>query len=147
MAMLLRRSVSYLEKRAKCLGKRHWNILIRPKVGQSQSKTSQEFEVVLFREIPQCLKISEKVSFNIASQTVLPYRSLLIEQKMVKKCQNWKNTNATFLVIFKHCEILGIKRYENCTIKVSGWILKPIAEFTTLKMPFCFCLLEILFQI
>ena len=62
---VLRRSVSYLEKRAKCLGKRHWNI-----EGKSGTKENESrIEVVLFRDI------------------------------------------------------LGIKRYENCTIKVSGWIL------------------------
>ena len=59
----------------------------------------------------QCLKITEKVSLNIASeasyvyilsgqkcgQTVLPDRSIFIGQKLVK------NLNATSWMIFKQC--------------------------------------------
>ena len=58
------------------------------------------------RKATRCLKIPEKVSFNIASEAsyvyiaVLPDRSWLKGQKLVK---NAKIENATFLVIFKHC--------------------------------------------
>ena len=83
--------------------------------------------------ISQCLKITEKVPFNIASeasyfyiltgqklikkakngpfwrvfdnQTVLPDRSILLRQEFVEnvKIKNW---NATFWVIFEHCNIV-----------------------------------------
>ena len=54
--------------------------------------------------LSQCLKITEKVAFSITSeasyiyilsQTVLPDRAILIEQKLVKM-PKLKNSNATF---------------------------------------------------
>ena len=36
-------------------------------------------------------------------QTVLPDRSVLIGQKLVKNAKIKKKSNATFWVIFKHC--------------------------------------------
>ena len=56
----------------------------------------------------QCLKITEKVSFNIEKpkacvQKVLPDISLLIRQKMVENAKNSKMRH--FLVIFKHCVV------------------------------------------
>ena len=87
----------------------------------------------------QCLKITEKVSFNIAyvyilsgqkftenaktaqfgefwkpetcGQTELPDRSVFNRKKICGKCQNKKNSNATFWVIFKHC-VLCTKRVQ-----------------------------------
>ena len=84
----------------------------------------------------RCLKITEKVSFNIASeasyvyilsgqkliknakngfwkpeacgQTVLPDRSILKGQKLVENAKI-KNSNATFWVIFKHCAMMAAK--------------------------------------
>ena len=85
----------------------------------------------------RCLKITAKVSFNIASeatfsfwvdksqikmpkmvhfgvflkacaQTVLPDRSALIGQKLVENAKI-ENSNATYWMIFKHCAV-----YENC---------------------------------
>ena len=40
-------------------------------------------------------------------KTVLPDRSLLIGQKLVKM-PNFENSHATFLMIFKHCYIIFI---------------------------------------
>ena len=64
-------------------------------------------------EFPQCLKITEKVSFNIASETSYVY--ILIGQKLIKNAKNgefWPNSNATFWVIFKHCVLQ--KTRVNC---------------------------------
>ena len=56
----------------------------------------------------QCLKITEKVTFNIPilvyivnSQTVFPDRSLLVKNWW--KTSKLKNQNETFWVIFKNC--------------------------------------------
>ena len=56
------------------------------------------FEV---RNSARCLKITKKVAFNIASEASCVY--ILIGQNWwkVPKLKNW---NATFWVIFKHCE-------------------------------------------
>ena len=54
----------------------------------------------------QCLKIMGKVSYNIAS--VESYVHILSGQKFIKNAKNgpsWRKIkNATFLVIFKHCD-------------------------------------------
>ena len=61
----------------------------------------------------RCLKITEKVLFNIKNlasfwkpevcgQTVLPDRSISKVEKIGGKC---KNSNATFWVIFKQCDM------------------------------------------
>ena len=83
------------------------------------------------RAVPtQCLKITEKVAFNIASEASYVY--ILSGQKFAKNGQIWrvfenlklavkqcyqtgqklvenakklKNTNETFWVIFKHCAL------------------------------------------
>ena len=47
----------------------------------------------------KCQKWSILTSFwkpEVYGQTVLPDRSLIIEQKLVEKCKNWKLKNATF---------------------------------------------------
>ena len=87
-------------------------------------------------DFEQCVRRS---SFAAEDAKCLGKRHWNIEGKSGTK----ENESRIEVVLFR--DILGIKRYENCTIKVSGWILKPIAEFTALKMRFCFCLLEILF--
>ena len=64
----------------------------------------------------QCLKITEKVSFNIASEASYVY--ILSGQKFIKKAKNgqfWRVfENATFLVIFKHCERGGFDACSRC---------------------------------
>ena len=64
----------------------------------------------LFPNIPQCLKITGKVSFNIASEARYGY--ILSGQKLIKNAKKWsffeKLKNATFLVIFKHCAEMGL---------------------------------------
>ena len=40
-----------------------------------------------FAKYSQCLKITEKVSFNIASEASYVY--ILSGQKLIKKCQKW----------------------------------------------------------
>ena len=61
------------------------------------------FFSLLFRA--QCLKITEKVAFNIASEASYVY--ILSGLKFIKNAKNgpfWRQfRNATFLVIFKHC--------------------------------------------
>ena len=55
-----------------------------------------------------CLKITEKVSFKITSEASYVY--ILSGQKFIENAKNsqfWqKIQNATFLVIFKHCEFV-----------------------------------------
>ena len=48
-----------------------------------------------------------KVFFFAFGQTVLPDRSFLIRQKLVKSAKI-KKINATYLVIFKHCATVAI---------------------------------------
>ena len=55
--------------------------------------------------MPLCLKITEKVSFNIASEASHVYS--VSEQNLIKNAKNGpilRFSNATFWVIFKHCE-------------------------------------------
>ena len=42
-----------------------------------------------FTVLARCLKITEKVSFNIASEASYAY--ILSGQKFIKKCQKWSN--------------------------------------------------------
>ena len=69
-----------------------------------------------FSRGPQCLKITEKVSFNIASEAsyILHFKRIKSEawgQKVLpevpilngQKCWKIQNWNATFKVIFKQC--------------------------------------------
>ena len=73
----------------------------------SRAKKSN-FNIILSR----CLKITEKVSFNIASEA--SYVWIFEWTKVLKKCQNWsvlfvqklvelKKSHATFRGIFKQC--------------------------------------------
>ena len=54
----------------------------------------------------QCLKIPQKVSFNITSEASYVY--ILGGQKFIKNAKNgqfWRKVkNASFLVIFNHCD-------------------------------------------
>ena len=55
--------------------------------------------------LPRCLKITEIVSFNIASEASYVY--FLSGQNLIKNAKNGpilRFSNATFWVIFKHCE-------------------------------------------
>ena len=82
----------------------------------------------------RCLRITEKVSFNIASeasylyksllkmpkmanfgeflkpkacgQTVLPVMAILTRKKLIENAKIEKKSNATFWVIFKQCGVL-----------------------------------------
>ena len=45
---------------------------------------------------------------DACGQTVLPDRSILIGQKLV---ENAKNSNATFWVIFKQCDLVHVQYY------------------------------------
>ena len=92
--------------------------------------TFSKLDIAFLSSLPtsRCLKITEKVSFNIASevsyvyiligqklilaifwnsetsgQAVLPDRSLLIGQKLLENAKKCQNSNATFWVIFKQC--------------------------------------------
>ena len=69
----------------------------------------------------RCLKITGKVSFNIASEASYVY--ILSGQKFIKNaknCQIWwklskfKNSNKTFWVIFKHCWMWAKSRIFIC---------------------------------
>ena len=63
----------------------------------------------------RCLKITEKVSFNIASEASYIYK--LSGQKFIKNAKNspfWRKIkNATFLVIFKHCDQISVVVKKN----------------------------------
>ena len=55
--------------------------------------------------MPLCLKIIKKVSFNIASEASYVY--IVSGQSLIKNAKNGpilRFSNATFWVIFKHCE-------------------------------------------
>ena len=55
----------------------------------------------------QCLKITENVSFNIASEASYVY--ILSGQKFIENAKNGPKpeaSNATFEVIFKYCDYL-----------------------------------------
>ena len=69
----------------------------------------------------QWLKITEKVAFNIASEASYVY--ILSGQKFIKNAKNgqfWRFfENATFLVIFKHCERGGFDAWSRC--RKAGW--------------------------
>ena len=53
----------------------------------------------------QCLKIAQKVGFNIASEA-----SYVFHKKM-PKIVHLKNLNETFWVIFKHCDSVAFHRH------------------------------------
>ena len=74
---------------------------------------------------------------EICCQTVLPDRSILIEQKLVKMPKH-KNSNATFLAIFKHCEILTLLLKSGNTVAINCLVIKLAghSELTT-KTVFC----------
>ena len=65
-------------------------------------------------KMAQYLKITEKVSFNFASEASYVYildglkmprvtRQVKNRTKLGGKCQNWKNSDETFRMILKHC--------------------------------------------
>ena len=75
--------------------------------------------------IAECLKITEKVSFNIASEASYVY--ILSGQKLIKKAKNgpfWRvfenlaMFNETFSVIFKHGGIKG-NGWKTCSSRSS----------------------------
>ena len=55
------------------------------------------------RQTTQCLKITEKVAFNIASEASYVYNLSGQKDKNGWEKPKLKNSNATFWVIFKHC--------------------------------------------
>ena len=102
-------------------------------------KLSRKIDTYFQPKLAQCLKIREKVSFNITSE--VNYNYILSGQKLIKNSQNvpwffeifenlkptvkqcyqtshfeydknwssmpkFKNSNATFWVIFKHCDLV-----------------------------------------
>ena len=97
-------------------------------------------KMMINKRYSRCLKITEKVSFNIASEASYVYKSSLKMPKIVHfgeflktwslrsnsvtrqvsfnrtkiggKCQNAKNSNATFWVIFKQCEHVILQNKE-----------------------------------
>ena len=68
----------------------------------------EEHDVCFKNNNSRCLKITEKVSFNIASEASYVY--IFIGQKFIKKCQNCSISqvfeNETFLKIFKQCALV-----------------------------------------
>ena len=90
------------------------------------------------------MKTTEKVAFNIASeasyvsideacgQTVLPDRSLFIGHNLVENTK-FKNSNATFGVIFKHSVQLNLQSLQ--TVKsTEGPIFKGV-NFVVVEGP------------
>ena len=68
---------------------------------------------VLLYTNPRCLKITEKVSFNIESEASYVY--ILSGQKLTK---NAKNSNATFWVIFKQCTSVQKSKIEPYLLRI-----------------------------
>ena len=72
--------------------------------GGNQLKKSEAFLVFpRFLRNPQCLKINQKVSFKIASEASYVYILVKNAPKGSILASFGKNSNATFLMIFKHC--------------------------------------------
>ena len=94
----------------------HGGLLLFPSSPRSSAFTLNWRRLLLcslstLNKTPQCLKITEKVAFNIASEASYVY--VLSAQKNHQKSQKWSilasfwNLNdETFLVIFKHCVAL-----------------------------------------
>ena len=83
---------------------------------QAKNKLSSPFTKlpsIHFPSCTQCLKITEEVAFNIASEA--SYVCILSRQKFIKNAKNGqfgdflKNSNETFWVISKHCECTFVK--------------------------------------
>ena len=86
---------------------------------------------------PHCLKISKKVSFNIASEASFVYKrkrpnsvtrqvnfNLTKRQKMGGRCQN---SNETFWVFFKQCVTAApFSKFALCLLSCEGHILKSL---------------------
>ena len=83
---------------------------------EGENQTTEQFWDTASLSTAQCLKITEKVSFIIASEASYVY--ILSGQKFIKNAKNgpfwWKIKNATFLVIFKHCA------YESLLVASTG---------------------------
>ena len=64
--------------------------------------------------LSRCLKITVKVSFNIASEASYVYMDKSVTRQVIfnktkngGKCRNRKNSNGTFLGIFKQCDCVS----------------------------------------
>ena len=81
----------------------------------------------IIAQFPHCLKITENVAFNIASEA--SYFYILSRQKFIKNAKNgafWRFfENATFWVIFKHC-VQRVAKHREFDIKVK---LSKIPKF------------------
>ena len=92
---------------------------------------------------PSLWKMPKTVHFGdfwkpeVCGQTVLPDRSILIEQKLVKMPKH-KNSNATFLAIFKHCEILNLLLKSGNTVAIN-WLVIKLAGHSELTTKTVFC--------
>ena len=94
----------------------------------------------LYKKMPKIVNLASFLKPEVCGQTVLPDMSVLRGQKLMKnakiqkfksdilsnfnrtkideKCQNSKNSNATFRIIFKQYEILKVrkKKFKNLRI-------------------------------
>ena len=101
----------------------------------------------------RCFKITEKSPFNIAnyilsgqkhfdqfSKKSVTRQVTFNRTKIGGECQNWKNSNETFWVIFKHCEMAKLLDIESSstTSSISAFYMEEQGHGFLIKH-FLFC--------
>ena len=83
--------------------------------------------------VQKFMKNTQNILFQRVFENLILWSNSVTRQvnfkktKIGGKCQNWKRTNATFWIIFKHCGVVQANGFQVLFLQISSKSLNPLS--------------------